>query len=90
MTNLTIGTVSIFGKEYNKLIIQNITTVTGTNSIVTSIPYIITNNLTLPNIPNIPNQNGYRDTLVLTNPSSVIYNDLISELLLTLGLTASI
>ena len=43
MTNLTIGTVSIFGKEYNKLVVYSITTVTGTSSIVTSIPYLITN-----------------------------------------------
>ena len=87
MTNLTIGTVSIFGKEYNKLVVYSITTVTGTSSIVTSIPYLITNSNN--NIPNIPNQNGYKDTLVITNPSSVSYNDLVSELLTTLGLTSS-
>lgn len=85
MTNLTIGTVSIFGKEYSKLVIQNITTTTGTNSITTTIPYLITNT----NAMQMPNQNGYKDTLVITNPSSVDYNYIISTLLSTLGLTSS-
>ena len=86
MTNLTIGTVSIFGKEYNKLVIQNITTITGTNSVITTIPYMITTNSTMPNVLN---QNGYRDTFTITNPSSVTYDNLVSELLIGLGLNAS-
>ena len=90
MTNLIIGTVSILGKNYNKLIIQDITTITGTSSVVTTIPYFITNNQ-LPigvNIMN-PNSNGYKDILVLNNPSSLDYNYLLSTLLTTLGLTQS-
>jgi len=91
MTNLTIGTVSILGKDYNKLIIQNITTITGTNSVVTSIPFFITNTTPSNGMVNYnPSGNGYRDTLVLTNPSSIEYNILISNLISTLGLTQSL
>ena len=84
MINLTIGTVSFFGKDYNKLIIQNITTITGTNSITTSIPFYITNTL-LYN----PNNSGYKDTIVLNNPESIAHDYLTNELLNILGLTQS-
>ena len=90
MTRLTIGTVSIFSKEYNTLVINSINTITSTSSVSTSINYFITNspNPNSPN-PNIINGSGYRDTIILDNPSSVEYNYLVGQLLSITGLTAS-
>ena len=86
MTNLTIATVSIFGKEYNNLIIHNITTTSGTNSTITTIPYTISNKNSNFGLQNL---SGYKDSLILTNIANVEYNYLVSTLLTTLGLTSS-
>jgi hypothetical protein len=83
MTQLTIATVSICNKDYNTLKINSINTITGTSSILTSINYSINNGSS-----NM--MNGYRDVLVITNPSSVDYNYLIGQLLSITGLTQSL
>ena len=83
MTQLTIATVSICNKDYNTLKINSINTITGTSSVLTSINYSINNGSS-----NM--MNGYRDVLVITNPSSVDYNYLIGQLLSITGLTQSL
>jgi hypothetical protein len=82
MTKLTIATVSICNKDYNTLTINSINTITGPSSSTTSINFSVNNG-------GSNMMTGYRDTLVLTNPSSIEYNYLVEQLLSITGLTQS-
>jgi len=76
MTQLTIATVSICNKDYSTLKINSINTITGPSSSTTSINYFIGSMM-----------GGYRDTLVLENPTSIEYDYLVGQLLSATGLT---
>ena len=80
--SITIGTFSIFTKEYNTLTINSINTETGLTNSTTKINYSLNDGSRF-------NQNGFRDTIDIINTTSIDYNYLLGQLLTITGLTQS-